>query len=92
VGGSVSGLAGSGLELNLGTQRLTISANGAFAFPKGLPGGATWAVAVRLHPDGQGCVITNPVGTAGTTHITDIAITCTAAAPLALVLNRHPAT
>ncbi|HET7133667.1 MAG TPA: hypothetical protein VFJ95_15545, partial [Gammaproteobacteria bacterium] len=62
IGGTVSGLAGSGLVLrNNGGNDLTVAANGAFVFAGGLADGATYAVTVRTQPSApaQDCVVGN---------------------------------
>lgn len=59
VGGTVSGLAGSGLVLRLNAQDLPITQNGAFEFPSLVAEGSTYAVSVRTQPLGpaQTCSI-----------------------------------
>jgi hypothetical protein len=80
VGGSVSGLAGSGLMLqNNGGDDLSIAANGNFTFATALASGATFNVTVKTQPlsPTQTCVVTNPTGTLGSANITNVAVTCT---------------
>jgi len=79
VGGSVSGLAGSGLVLSLngGAQTLPVSANGAFAFPTALASGTSYAVTVGTQPAGQTCSVANGSGTIGSANVTNVAVTCT---------------
>ncbi|MBX3688782.1 S8 family serine peptidase, partial [Dokdonella sp.] len=81
VGGSVSGLTGSGLvlSLNAGAQTLPVAADGAFTFPTGLTGGASYAVTVGTQPAGQVCNVSNGSGTIGSANVTDVAVTCTVA-------------
>ena len=79
VGGSVSGLNGSGLVLALnGSVQLPISGNSAFAFPGGLPSGATYAVTVATQPGNpaQTCTVANGSGTIGASNVSNIAVTC----------------
>ncbi|MBX3689056.1 proprotein convertase P-domain-containing protein [Dokdonella sp.] len=82
VGGNVSGLTGSGLllSLNAGAQSLPVAADGAFTFPTGLASGASYAVTVGTQPAGQVCSVSNGSGTIGSANVTDVAVTCTAAA------------
>lgn len=79
VGGMVSGLAGSGLELKLnGASNLPILANGAFVFADALGTGAPYEVAVGTQPSNpaQTCAVAQGSGTIGTANVTDVAITC----------------
>lgn len=79
VGGTVSGLAGSGLVLqNNGGSRLSIAANGAFTFAAGVTGGAAYSVTVQTQPlnPTQVCTVTNGTGTANA-PVSNISITCT---------------
>ena len=80
VGGSVSGLAGSGLVLqNNGGDDLSIPASGNFTFATALASGAAFNVTVKTQPlsPTQTCVVTNPTGTLGSANITNVAVTCT---------------
>jgi large repetitive protein len=79
VGGTVSGLAGSGLVVSINGIQLPISANGAFAFTGTIPSGKTYTVAVAMQPvsPAQTCVVTNGTGTTAGKDITDVAINCT---------------
>jgi hypothetical protein len=87
VGGSVTGLTGTGLVLqNNGGSDLAISASGAFTFPGVLANAATYAVTVRTPPTGQGCAVANGSGTIAGANVTNVAVTC-AAAPSAPNVN-----
>jgi hypothetical protein len=80
VGGSVSGLAGSGLVLqNNGGDNLSIAASGNFTFPTALASGAAFNVTVKTQPllPTQTCIVTNPTATVGSANITNVAVTCT---------------
>jgi hypothetical protein len=84
VGGTVSGLAGSGLVLTLnGSASLPVSANGAFTFPDGLPSGTAYAVTVGTQPSNpaQTCSVANGSGTIGSANVTNVAVTCTTNPP-----------
>ncbi|MFT3791951.1 MAG: choice-of-anchor D domain-containing protein [Rudaea sp.] len=80
VGGTVSGLAGSGLVLSLnhGAQFLAIAGNGAFAFRNALVDGSTYEVSVQTPPaaPAQTCSVTNASGTLAGADITDVAVNC----------------
>jgi sugar lactone lactonase YvrE len=86
VGGTVSGLAGSGLVLtNNGSDALAVSSNGSFVFASKIPVGSAFSVAVKGQPTAaiQICVANNGSGVARSTNVTDVAVTCTTT-PLAL--------
>jgi hypothetical protein len=78
IGGTVSGLAGTGLVLrnNAGTD-IAVSANGAFTFPA-LAQGSAYAVTVPTQPTQpwQTCTVTNGTGTANAA-VTNVAVNCT---------------
>ena len=87
IGGTVSGLAGTGLVLqNNGADDLTITASGAFTFLTGITAGSSYSVTVLTQPSGSTCTLQNASGTANA-NVTDVAVTCTSAGPLALVAN-----
>jgi hypothetical protein len=80
VGGSVSGLAGSGLVLqDNGGNDLSVAACGNFTFATALASGAAFAVTVKTQPltPTQTCVVTSATGTVGSANITNVAVTCT---------------
>ncbi|MBS0580613.1 MAG: beta-propeller fold lactonase family protein [Proteobacteria bacterium] len=80
VGGTVSGLSGSGLALeNNGGDDLAVSATGPFSFAKTLVSGAKYAVTVKTQPSSpvQSCVVGNDSGTVGSTNVTNVTVTCT---------------
>lgn len=80
IGGTVTGLAGTGLTLqNNGADDLPVSAAGAFAFPKPVAMGATYAVTVTSQPVNppQTCTVTNGTGTVAASNIDTVAIDCT---------------
>ena len=78
VGGTVSGLTGTGLVLqNNNSGDLAIAANGAFAFATPLAAGAAYSVTVKTQPTGptQTCTVGNGAGTA-TSAVTSVTVTC----------------
>ena len=80
VGGTVSGLAGTGLVLrDNGSDDLVVSANGSFTITTGLPGGAAYSVTVVSQPSSpsQSCVVTAGSGTVATGDIKTVMIDCT---------------
>ncbi|HKQ12026.1 MAG TPA: hypothetical protein VJT80_01245 [Steroidobacteraceae bacterium] len=79
IGGSVTGLQGSGLQLrNNSGDLLTVTGNGPFQFPGMLASGATYNVTVATNPTNptQSCGVTNASGTIGNASIANITVTC----------------
>lgn len=79
VGGTATGMLGSGLRLQLnGVQELTLAANGNFAFPAALVTGTTYAVTISGQPANptQTCTLANATGTVGGGPISNVAVTC----------------
>jgi 6-phosphogluconolactonase (cycloisomerase 2 family) len=80
IGGSVTGLTGSGLVLqdNAGDD-LPISASGPFTFLQTVGSGSGYAVTVKTQPTspGQTCAVTNGSGTVGSANVTNVLVTCT---------------
>lgn len=84
VGGTVSGLVGSGLALKLnGGANLAITANGAFSFPNGLADGVTYTVTVGAQPISpmQTCTVSNGSGTMAGANVTNVAVNCVTETP-----------
>jgi hypothetical protein len=80
VGGTVSGLSGTVVLQNNGGNNLSVSANGSFTFSTALAQGAAYAVTVLTNPTGQTCTVANGAGTVGAANVTNVAVTCSAAA------------
>jgi hypothetical protein len=79
LGGTVSGLAGTGLVLqNNGGSNLTVSANGSFSFAGSVNAGTAYSVTVQTQPSNptQTCTVANGTGTANA-NVTNISVTCT---------------
>jgi 6-phosphogluconolactonase (cycloisomerase 2 family) len=80
VGGSVSGLIGSGLVLqDNGGNDLSVAASGSFVFSARVGSGSAYAVTVKTQPTNppQTCVVANATGTVGSANVANVAITCT---------------
>jgi uncharacterized delta-60 repeat protein len=78
VGGTVEGLAGSGLVLvNRGTE-LHVTGNGPFTFPGTFPDGSTLDVRVQTQPTNpdQVCTVVGGRGTI-TADVSDVTVHCT---------------
>jgi N-acetylneuraminic acid mutarotase len=83
IGGTVSGLSGTGLVLqNNGDNNLAISSNGSFAFTNPVASGGPYDVTVLKQPSGpaQTCVMTNGSGTASA-NVTNVLIACVTPSP-----------
>jgi alpha-tubulin suppressor-like RCC1 family protein len=79
VGGTVSGLAGTGLVLrNNGGDDLLVNADGTFSFPAALLDVSAYAVTVRTQPTNpsQTCTVSNGAGNLARANVTNVAITC----------------
>ncbi len=80
IGGTVSGLSGTGLVLrNNGGDNLPISANGTFTFTTPVASGTTYLVTAFTQPSSptQTCTVTNETGTVTNANVTNVAVTCT---------------
>jgi len=78
IGGSVSGLAGTGQGLTLldnGGDSLIITGNGAFTFKTPITGGYDVTISTQPTNPAQTCAVTNPSGTA-TANITSVQVIC----------------
>jgi hypothetical protein len=80
IGGTISGLSGSGLVLqNNGGNNLTVASGAtSFTFSNPIPAGSTYNVTVLTQPSNpaQTCVVTNGSGTANG-NVTNVQVTCT---------------
>ncbi|MGD0941739.1 MAG: hypothetical protein ABR905_18745, partial [Terracidiphilus sp.] len=79
IGGTVSGLTGSGLVLqDNGGNNLAVSANGSFSFSTAISNGSAYSVSVLTQPavPAQQCVVTSGSGTASA-NVTSVQVTCT---------------
>lgn len=80
VGGTVSGLVGSGLKLKLNSgSNLPIGADGSFVFSAQLFTGASYAVTITGQPSApaQTCTVASGSGTIGTASVSNVAVVCT---------------
>ena len=78
LGGSVTGLAGTGLVLQNGSVTVSVAADGNFSFAGALASGTSYAVSVQTQPSGpaQSCTISNGSGTI-TANVSNVSVTCT---------------
>ena len=80
VGGTVTGLRGTGLVLqNNGTQDFGVTADGNFLFPDSVASGSGYVISVHTQPSApsQTCVVTNASGTVQGSDALAAAVTCT---------------
>jgi 6-phosphogluconolactonase len=83
IGGTVSGLSGSGLVLqdlsgNTESVSLAISANGSFVFAPRIANGTTYAITIQSQPvnPAQVCTVGNGSGTLAGSDVTNVTINC----------------
>lgn len=85
VGGTVSGLQGTGLVLRdvLGPETLAVAGNGSFTFPTPRLDATSYDVRVDTQPTNplQVCTLANGSGRVAGANVTSIAVTCTTPAP-----------
>ncbi len=87
VGGSVSGMVGSGMVLqNNGGDTLTITSDGSFSFNTALSDGSTYSVTISTPPSSpsQTCIVTNGTGSISGAPVSNVLISCT--------MSSHPVT
>ncbi len=76
VGGTVTGLTGMGLVLQLnGANDLAVAGND-FEFNAPLTTGDSYEVSVLSNPSGGSCVVENASGVVGVNNISDVSIAC----------------
>jgi 6-phosphogluconolactonase len=88
VGGTVTGLTGTGLVLQLnGGNNLGFSSGGTFTFSSGIDQGGSYSVTVLTQPSGQTCSVHNGSGTIGTADISNVVVNCSLPGNFAYVAN-----
>jgi hypothetical protein len=76
AGGTVSGLIGTVVLQDNGSDSLTLSGNGPFTFITPVAQGGTYSVTVQTQPTAQTCTVANGSGTMGGANVTNITVTC----------------
>ncbi len=77
VGGSVSGLSGSGLILSSGSERATLASGSTqFTMPVQFSSGTAYAIAVYQQPATQTCSVASGSGTVAQANIANVVVTC----------------
>ena len=83
LGGTVAGLSGKGLVLEMGIEPVDqpVETNGAFAFPGSLASGTAYSISIKQQPAVQReiCTVTNGAGMVGTNDISNVSVNCTIA-------------
>jgi 6-phosphogluconolactonase len=90
IGGTVTGLSGDGLTLELnGGSELPVEANGAFTFPGSLSSAAAYSVTIKHQPAVRReiCAVTNGSGMVGTTNMGNVSVNCAVAVEFAYVVD-----
>jgi len=80
IGGTVSGLSGTGPVLqDNGANNLIVLANGSFTFTVSLTSGTAYSVTAFSQPSNpsQTCVVTSGSGTVTNTNVTSVLVNCT---------------
>jgi len=76
IGGTITGLSGTLVLENNGSDDDVITASGPFMFATALEPGASYSVTVLVQPSTQTCTVSNANGTVMSAPVTDIAVTC----------------
>jgi uncharacterized repeat protein (TIGR03803 family) len=79
LGGTVSGLSGSGLTLGNGATTLQVAAGAtSFTMSSSMASGTTYAITVVSQPADQTCTVAQGAGTIGTANVGNVVVTCAA--------------
>ena len=77
VTGTVAGLTGTVVLQNNGSDDLTLTSDGPFAFATKMSMGSSYEVSVWMQPATQTCAVTNGMGIVGSVAVVGITVTCT---------------
>ncbi len=80
VGGTVSGLVGTMVLRNNGTDDLTVTGNGPFTFPAPLANAQAYSVTIAAAPGAQTCTVAGGAGSVSGANVTTVTVTCAATA------------
>jgi uncharacterized repeat protein (TIGR03803 family) len=79
VGGTISGLASSGMVLVNGSDTLAVNSGASsFTMPTDVAYTSAYAVTLQTQPTGLTCSVSNGTGTMGSAAVNNIAVTCSA--------------
>jgi hypothetical protein len=85
LGGTIAGLAATGLVLSDGSDTYRVPANATkFAMPTAIALGSRYTVSVQTQPAGLTCTVSGGTGTMGASAVTDVDVTC---APVSYTLG-----
>jgi uncharacterized repeat protein (TIGR03803 family) len=77
VGGTISGLTGSGLVIANGADTVTVPSGAtSFTMPSQVVYGHSYVITVKSHPVGLNCAVTNGTGTMQAAAVTNVGISC----------------
>jgi 6-phosphogluconolactonase (cycloisomerase 2 family) len=92
VGGTVTGLSGTGFALQLnGGDTLSFTGSGSFVFGTRLDNSAAFSVTVQTPPSNpsQTCTVRNGSGTIDKASVTNVIVSCTQVGRFAYIANRQ---
>ena len=92
LGGTVAGLSGNGLVLEMnGGSDLPAGTNGAFAFPGSLASGTAYSISIKHQPAVRRelCTVTNGSGVVGTNNNSNVSVNCTIAVGFVYVVDAN---
>ena len=72
----MSGLSGTVVLEDNGSDTLSVAANGSFTFATALASGAAYNVTVQANPAGQTCTVASGSGTIASANVTSVTVTC----------------
>jgi hypothetical protein len=81
ISGTVTGLSGSLVLRNNGSDDVTLAEDGEFSFFSSLRSGEAYNVTVLVNPSGQNCSVENGSGTVNDANVDDVYVTCVDVAP-----------
>jgi serine/threonine-protein kinase len=77
VGGSITGLAATGLVLANGADTVAVASGATgFTLPAAVLQGASYMVTVQTQPTGEHCSLTNSTGAIAGANVTNVGVTC----------------
>ena len=77
LGGSITGLSGTGLVINNGIDQIAIDPTATtFTLPTRVADGSAYGVTILSQPTGQACTIANGSGFMGSAAISNLVVTC----------------
>ena len=82
IGGSVTGLNGTLVLRNNGSDDLTITSDNTFSFNTAFQSGLAYSVTILSSPTTQNCSMTGASGTVTSANVTDVQVTCVASSEL----------